>query len=116
MKTFKKLPIAFVVLFVFLGVAHLNAQNCGKAFYNAKVQYNRGQFSEAQNLLNSCITKFNSNSDSNEVFKFYKLYIASCNKNRDRDCAQKKTNDIVNFFEGRMSKGDVINRLNNTRF
>lgn len=102
MKTNKNLSIALLILIVSLCATNINAQ-CKKAFYNAEVQYNNGQFERAQSLLDVCIKQFKGNkshyqNESELVKKVYELYINSCNKGRNTECAKRKRKELNDFL------------------
>ena len=115
MKTYMKLPIVLLVISIFLIVSNVNAQNCGKSFYKAKVQYNSGQFKSTQNLLNACINSFDSNSNPDQVFKVYKLYISSCIKNKDKLCENTKRKQLRGLFPNK-TEADIFRTLAQTKF
>lgn len=117
MKTHINLSIALFTVLFFLCFANLNAQSCKQAFYSAKEQYNGGQFKSAQNLLHVCMKDFSANKDHyrnnpDQVYKVYKLYIASCSKEGNTSLANSKRNELVSFLG--KGRDEVINKLNST--
>ena len=115
MRTLKKLSMALFVWLISVCYTNVQAQSCKQAFYSAKEQYNGGQFVSAQNLLNDCINSFDTNSDPDEVYQVYKLYIASCLENRDNACADTKRQQLMRLFSN-TDAADVLQRLEQTKF
>jgi len=104
----------FTIVFSFC-LSGSYAQSCVKEFWSAKEQYKSGRFESAQQLLNTCINGFNSNSDPDQVYKVYKLYIASCIENKDRVCANTKRQQLIEHFS-KKNEADVLKRLDQTKF
>ena len=104
MKAYKNLSIALLILFISFCTTNIHAQSCKKAFYNAKVQYNNGQFERTQNLLDACIEEFQNNkshykNNQEQVRKVFELYINACNKARNTECAKQKRKELDAFFD-----------------
>ncbi len=114
MKLNKNLPKLLFVLFIFIGTYAISAQSCKQAFYSAKEQYNGGQFESTQKLLSACINSFNSNSNPDQVYKVYKLYINACIENRDKACANTKRQRLISLFSDK-KEADVLKRLDQTK-
>ncbi|MGB7396082.1 MAG: hypothetical protein WA913_16995 [Pricia sp.] len=96
MKTNELLSKILLTFLFFFCISGIYGQDCEKFFWSAKEQYKSGQFESAQKLLDNCINSLNSNSD--EVFKVYKLYIAACIENKDKACADAKTQKLIDLF------------------
>ena len=119
MKALKNIGIILSISIFSLCFTTAKAQSCKQAFYSAQEQYNGGQFQSAQGLLNTCLEAFNANKahyqgNPDQVFKVYKLYIESCIKSNNSACGNAKRQDLTNFFAGKFSRDEVINKLNGT--
>lgn len=120
MKIHKNLLTVLFALLICFCIESVNAQSCKKSYLSAQGQYNIGRHESAQNLLKTCLTSFKVNKSQyldnpEQVFKVYKLYIASCTENGDKKCVVTKRKELINFFKGKIDENDVLKRLNQTK-
>lgn len=115
MMSSKKLWIGILIIAMFLYYENTFAQNCKQGFYGATAHYNGGQFQSAIGLLDKCMEKLNTDNED-KVFKFSKLYIASCKQVRNCSLGNLKRKQLIDLYKDRpvWSEQKVIDKLNAT--